>query len=218
MISSDNSAVYINGFGAVSKIDTATDSIALASDDPGSGLGDFDLAISSDQSTIEATSFLYDANLNAESYLVLNDRDVNYTSYVYGAKLSPDGSLLFQPATNGIDVYDGRFGTLRMRVSLPVALSQNFDALVSDGKDNILIAITGQTGTGIAVVDLSAIPEPTPLPYGREGSGLESGALWGNDNSARAAGTRPLTAIAGQKQPTRRVIEHVTNGVPLVSH
>jgi hypothetical protein len=46
-----------------------------------------------------------------------------------------------------------------------VALSQNYDALVSDGKDNVLIAITGQNGTGIAVVDLSSLSEPLPLPY-----------------------------------------------------
>jgi hypothetical protein len=37
--------------------------------------------------------------------------------------------------------------------------------LVSDGEDNVLVAITGQNGDGIAVVDLSSLPEPLPLPY-----------------------------------------------------
>jgi hypothetical protein len=73
--------------------------------------------------------------------------------------------LLFQPSTNGIDVFDGRLGALRTRISLPTALSQNYDALVSDGKDNRLIAITGETGNGIAIIDLSSLAEPSPLAY-----------------------------------------------------
>jgi hypothetical protein len=84
---------------------------------------------------------------------------------VYGAKLSPDGSLLFQPSTNGIDVLDGRLGNLLQRVSLAVSLSSNYDALVSDGKDNIPIAITGASGDGVALVDLTSIKRPPPLPY-----------------------------------------------------
>ena len=86
-------------------------------------------------------------------------------SYVYGEKLSPNGSLLFQPTTSGIDVVDARLGNLLTRISLPVNLSPNYDALVSDGKDNVLVAITGTNGDGIAVIDLSSIPEPSPLPY-----------------------------------------------------
>jgi hypothetical protein len=97
--------------------------------------------------------------------LTLNWRESADVSYVYGMKLSSDGSLLFQPSTSGIDVFDARFGTLRSRISLPVQLSRNFDALVSDGRDNVLIAITGTTGSGIAVVDLSGVPEPPPLTF-----------------------------------------------------
>ena len=44
-------------------------------------------------------------------------------------------------------------------------LSPNYDALVSDGQDNVLIAITGQTGGGIAVIDLTSVLEPPPVPY-----------------------------------------------------
>lgn len=127
--------------------------------------GDYDLTLAPNQSTLEATSYLYDTNLNAESYLTVNDRESFNISYVYGAKLSADARLFFQPSTNGIDVYDGRLGTLRSRISLPFALSQNFDALVSDGQDNVLIAITGQTGNGIAILDLSSLAEPAPLAY-----------------------------------------------------
>jgi hypothetical protein len=97
--------------------------------------------------------------------LTLNDREALDISYVYGAKLSPDGTLLFQPSTNGVDVYDGRLGILLYRIALPFALSANYDALVEDGQDNKLIAITGTNGDGIAVVDLTSLPEPAPLPY-----------------------------------------------------
>ena len=87
-------------------------------------------------------------------------REILDANYLYGAKLSPDGSLLFQPTTTGFDVFDGHLGILRTRISLSVQLSQGFDTLVGDGKDNILVAITGQQGSGIAVIDLSSLPEP----------------------------------------------------------
>lgn len=51
------------------------------------------------------------------------------------------------------------------RIALPVPLSPNYDALVSDGKDNNLVAITGANGDGIAVIDLTSIPDPPALPY-----------------------------------------------------
>jgi hypothetical protein len=44
-------------------------------------------------------------------------------------------------------------------------LSPNFRALVSNNQDSRLVAITGATGNGIAVIDLNAVPEPAPLPY-----------------------------------------------------
>jgi hypothetical protein len=77
---------------------------------------------------------------------------------------SPDGSLFFQPGTQSIDIFDGRVGAFLERVGLPVPLSANYRALVSDNKDNVLVAITG-TGNGIAVVDLNSLPEPEPLAW-----------------------------------------------------
>jgi hypothetical protein len=106
--------------------------------------------------------------LNAESYFALNDREIMNISYVYGVKSSADSTLLFQPTTNGIDVMDGRLGNLVNRVALSVSLSQNYDALVSDAVDSVLIAITG-TGDGIAIVDLTSIKE------GEHGIVLDSG-------------------------------------------
>ena len=166
-ISADNSKVFFNQDGAVFTVETANDHLAFAAADPTCCYGDYDLTLSSGQTTLEATSYLYDTNLNAESYLVLNDQEANYVAYVYGTQLSPDGLLLFQPSTNGIDVYDGQFGVLLSRIALPVSLSQNYDALVGDGKDNVLIAITGNTGSGIAIIDLSSLPDPPPANKAR---------------------------------------------------
>jgi hypothetical protein len=100
-----------------------------------------------------------DTNLNPESYVVYVDRNVWNQSAVYGEKVSPDGNLLFAPMLNAIDVIDGRLGTLRTRIALPFMLSASYDALVDDGRGNVLIAITGQTGDGIAVIDLTSLPE-----------------------------------------------------------
>lgn len=165
-ITSDNSRVFFNDDGQVFYIDTATDERSFAAAGPGCCYGGYDLALSSNgEVNIEGTSYFYDQDLNATSYESRNDRENLDISYVYQPKLSADGDLLFQPFTNGIDVYDARRGNLLDRIALPVALSTQDDALVSDGVDNVLIAITGQTGTGIAIVDLSSIAEPTPWPF-----------------------------------------------------
>lgn len=164
-ISSDNARVYYNEDGQVFSIDTATDTIFYTFVDPSCCYGNYELALSSNDTQFTATFYIYDSDLNAESVYALNDREIQDILYVYGAKLSPDGRLLFQPSTNGIDAFDGNLGSLRARISMPVSLSPNYDALVADGRDNILVAITGSTGNGIAVVDLTALTEPPPLAH-----------------------------------------------------
>jgi IPT/TIG domain len=157
LLSMDNSRVYANVGGSVFSIDTATDTVAF---NPAIFGGDYELALSSNQTWMSATEYMMDTNLNPQSYSVYVDRDVWNVSAVYGEKLSPDGNLLFLPLTNAIDVIDGHQGTLLTRIALPVTLSSNYDALVDDGQDNVIVAITGNTGSGIAVVDLSPLAEP----------------------------------------------------------
>lgn len=214
-ITADNSKVFFNDDGQVFSVNTATDGVTEAIDDPGCCYGDYELTLSSGQSTMEANGYLYDTNLNAESYLVLNDREALNISYVYGAKFSPDGSLLFQPSTNGIDVFDGRLGTLRTRISLPVALSPNYDALVSNGTDNVLVAITGQTGSGIAIVDLSSLPEPAPLNYPGAQFHRSSLSLEGNSAATSQTLTHRTPMVHSKQLAPKTVIKHVTRGVLL---
>lgn len=207
-ISSDNTRVFFNDGGMVASVDTATDALRWAAADAGGCYGDYDLTLSSGQTTFEATSYLYDANVNAQSYLVLNDREASDIAYVYGTQLNHDGTLLFQPSTNGIDVFDGRLGTLRSRIALPFSLSQNYDALVGDGKDNILIAITGSSGSGIAVVDLTTLSEPTPLPY--NSAGMTRTILQGSMNRIASVPHRSTKTLEPRVGPKFKV-PHVTN-------
>jgi streptogramin lyase len=156
-LTTDNARVFGNMAGLVFSIDTATDTFSF---NPTLQFGsDYELTLSSNQTWMSAAEFLMDTNLNPESYVVYVDRNVWNQSAVYGEKVSPDGNLLFSPLLNAIDVIDGRLGTLRARIALPFMLSANYDALVDDGRDNVLIAITGQTGDGIAVIDLTSLPE-----------------------------------------------------------
>jgi hypothetical protein len=81
-------------------------------------------------------------------------------------------------------VIDGRLGTLRTRIALPFMLSASYDALVDDGRDNVLIAITGQTGDGIAVIDLTSLPEgATSLAATTQQSDLLRLAQWTANSS-----------------------------------
>ncbi len=202
VITSDNSRVFFNREGGVFYVDTATDAVVWAPDNC-SPCNDYELALSSDQTRVLGGSFFYDSNLNAESYDTLNDREILNISYVYGAKLSSDGRLLFQPSTNGIDVFDGYLGSLLDRISLSVALSSNYDALVSDGKDDVFLAITG-TGDGIATVDLTSIAEPPALPYTKN--------AFGNRRAAHKLDTRPARGRRTQTTlgKAMRSVPHVT--------
>jgi len=209
-LSADGTRVFFNDDGYVFSIDTATDTVFSASTDPGCCYGDYDLTLSKNQIQFEATSYLYDSDLNARSFFTLNDREIQNISYVYGTKLSPDGSLLFQPSTNGIDVYDGRLGTLHNRIALPFALSPNYDALVSNGRDNILLAITGAAGNGVAVLDLTSIAEPPPLPYVAAVSSQRQGESRHFDWTASLQVSGQANAKKNPPMSHPRVIPHVT--------
>lgn len=173
IITADGTRVFFNGGGAVVQIDTATDKATFV---PGSppccSVDQMDLALSGNNTRLSAATFNFDSNLNAESFTTLNDRESLGLTESFGMKLSPDGTLLFQPTNFGIDVYDARLGKLRSRIAMPFAFTGAYDSLVSDGNDNVLLAIGGPSANEIAVVDLSSLPEPAPLPYPTAGPAL----------------------------------------------
>jgi hypothetical protein len=169
-ISADGSRIYFNDASILGWIDTASGQTVLPEASV-SGLIEaeaslnFELALCANQTRIFTDGFMTDSNLNILGIQALDLAQALDAEYVYGAALSTDGGLVFQPGTQFIDVFDGNTGAFRDRISLPTPLSPNYRALVSNGRDSTLVAITGTAGNGIAVMDLNSLPEPTPLPY-----------------------------------------------------
>jgi hypothetical protein len=165
-ISADGTRIYLNDDGILGYVDTASGTFTLpALSYSYVGTGGYELVQCANQTRLFADGFLTDSNLNGLGIQTLDSAESVDADYIYGAALSTDGSLLFQPGVQFIDVFDGRTGSFRARISLPVQLSPNFRALVSDNRDSRFVAITGATGNGIAVIDLNSLPEPELLPY-----------------------------------------------------
>ncbi|HVU48505.1 MAG TPA: hypothetical protein VHD85_20420, partial [Terracidiphilus sp.] len=165
-LSSDGSRIYYNIGGDIGYFDiptqTAHESPLNVTD---LAWGTDELALSPNQDTLFASGLIVDSGLNGLGMQSLNLPESIDAVYVYGAAISADGGLIFQPGDGFIDVFDGRTGSFRSRISLPFPLSPNFRALVSNNRDSKLLAITGSSGNGIAVIDLNSLPEPQPLPY-----------------------------------------------------
>jgi hypothetical protein len=164
VISADNTRAYFDNDGYVFNVDTSTGKVASGTAESGCCYGDYELTLAPNQLQVEASGYIFDSDMNAESYLASNDREFTDTAYVYGTKFSPDGSLLFQPASQGMDIFDGRVGELLSRITFSTTLAPTYDSLVADGNDSVLIAITGAAGDGIAVIDLTSLPEPGATP------------------------------------------------------
>lgn len=161
LITPDNKSVFVENGAELVKIDTSTDSIEFANGQyvPTSPLI-FDLALSPDGASLIGGLWLFDSStLRVYSPIQINEQWSLGQSTLYSSKFSADSKLIFRPEPNAIDVIRVSTGLPFARIALPFALNTNFDALVSDGADNILIAITGSTGTGIAIIDLSSLPE-----------------------------------------------------------
>jgi hypothetical protein len=202
-ISHDGVRVYFNNGGEVLTVDTATDAITHAADAPPCcGFGLMDMALSSNNTQFSAATFTYDADLNGESTPALNDREILNVQYFFGMKYSTDASMLFQPSTLGIDVYDSHLGVLRDRVALPFAFAGTYDNLVSNGKDNVPIGITGANSNQIVIIDLSSLPEPNPLPFALSTGRKNPVFVRQNTHAAiplRAAANASVTASPGRQ-------------------
>jgi hypothetical protein len=164
--SPDGSRIFFDDSGILGYIDTASGQVSTAPiGDTNLGQGGYEIEVSASQARLFADGFLTDTDLNPIGLQVLNVAESADAQYVYGGVFSADGSLFFQPGTEAIDVFDAVTGAFRTRVALPLPLSPNFRALVSNTNDNRIIAITGNAGDGIAVIDLSSLPEPPPVTW-----------------------------------------------------
>jgi len=166
---------------------TATAAITQNNYFENEGDGNVDLALSGDGTTFLTEDMFTDTNLNLEGDITYVDRDVWLASAVYGQKMNSDGSLVFQPLTNGIDVHDAATGLLLYRVALPIQLANAYDALAIDDNDGLLFAITVN---GMAEINLSSLTTPASL-------------------RSRALRAKPLPATGAQVQNRRRHKGHL---------
>jgi len=119
---SPDGRVYSQIEGIVFFVEPTTDDLTFATAINSNAGGNGELALSADGSTLITNGFFADANLNAVGLQVYTDREVWLPVATVGQKLSKDGSVLFQPLTNGIDVVDVHTGRLVNRVQLPLQL------------------------------------------------------------------------------------------------
>jgi DNA-binding beta-propeller fold protein YncE len=153
LLSPDGSRVYVDFQSLGFYLDTATDKITLSSG-PGLGGGVPDFSMSADGTTLAADGFVVDSILNPTGIIEYVDRETWLPQATFGQKLNKDGSVLFQPLTDGIDVLDVQTGRLVNRVQLPIQLPSVYDSLVVDGQDALVAAITT---SGVVTIDLSSV-------------------------------------------------------------
>ena len=212
-MSADNSTIFSNESGNVFTVNTSTNEFTYPTWACYNQVAPFDLSLSANQARLAASFCFSDSNLNEESRLGLNLRESLNISYLYGQKLSPDGSLLFQPTTVGLDAIDGRLGILLNRIALPFTLSSQYDALVSDGKDDVLVAITGTNSDGVAVIDLQSIPAPPTLSYETGTAGFRKSQMAKSASRVLLEDTTGQPSAGSHPKPVRRFVPYVTKPI-----
>jgi hypothetical protein len=146
-----------NGQGFV--IDTSTDAVTLNAAYASSPIDDPEMAMSADGAHFVMSEIITDSLLNPAAGITYVDRDIATAFFISGEKLSADGSLLFRPMTDGVDIIDGRTGLLLERVQLPFTMAQVYDGLTLDTTDQLLFATTS---AGIEELNLAPYPQPAP--------------------------------------------------------
>jgi len=186
LLSPDGSKLYGNDGGWAFWLDTSNDQISNSSWISSWDYSDMDLAVSADGSTVDNGGIFADPSLNPEMETDYVDWETWFPSAVIGQKLNQDGSVLFQPLTDGIDLMARNTGHLLYRVQIPVSPADVYDSLVvAEGKDTLAVITSG----GVSLVDLSSLPIPTQdtLPF-MDATHTEVG---------RSTGTRIAAPIKG---------------------
>ncbi|MBS1801487.1 MAG: hypothetical protein JSS95_16875 [Acidobacteria bacterium] len=207
-MSADGARIYLNSSGIIAAIDASTGAVTYPFERTGSiGQGGYEVVLAPSQTNLFADGFMMDSNMNLLGMLALNWRESVDADPVYGATMSTDGGLFFQPNTHSIDVFDARTGVFRSRISLPVALSPSYRALVSDGKDNVQIGITSN-GDSIAVIDLGSLPEPPPVAHLIHPHDDENGNanVWSSQSSIQHFLRQETAPLTTGVKPQHRIV------------
>jgi hypothetical protein len=154
-LSPDGTKVYSNIEGGSFWLDTSNDQIHGSNGTSSNDGGIPDLWVSGDGSTVCIDGYLADSLLNAETQAAYIDWETWFPEGVTGQKVNQDGSILFQPLTDGIDLIARNTGRLLYRVQIPMSPADVYDPmLVADGENALGII----TSTGVSFVDLSSLP------------------------------------------------------------
>jgi len=102
--------------------------------------------------------YFTDGSLNAENAPAYIKWETWFPTQVVGAKLSPDGSLLFQPFINGIDVIARNTGRLLYRMQIPITPASNYNPLISTDNESTFAVISANS---VSFVDLGSLPIPS---------------------------------------------------------
>ena len=113
ILNHDNSTVFFNLGGGLFVLRTAD--ATLSGSRTVFNQGDYELALAGNEASMTAAEFLLDTKQNGLAFLALNERKVWNETAVHGEKLSPEGTLLFRPLTDALDVLAGGTGILRTR-------------------------------------------------------------------------------------------------------
>ena len=166
LITADNANVFFiaGDTNFLYKVSTATDEGGYIPD-LAIGLGDLigptSLALSPDGTTLQAGGALTDSSGNPLAFIGQSySYGLAHINPAEGIKFSADGKLLFQADEQAITVIDVATALPIQEIGLPTTPANSFDPLVSDNTDNTLVAIL-LAGNGIALIDLSAVPEPS---------------------------------------------------------
>ncbi len=168
-----------------------------------------DLSLSADGSTLALQSYFTDNSFAAESSVAYLDWEVWFAELVSGQKLNHDGSILFQPTTDAIDMYSRNTGRVLYRILIPGAPASVYDPLVVAGTTNTVAVITA---TGVLFVDLSGLPISAALaqPFSKATHSIRS-----NPANARNAAppTHRTTSVPLPSFQTRTVGSRYSTGV-----
>ncbi len=155
ILNSDGSRAYTNIAGTSYMIDASNDQVYLSSRASNNDGVTQDLAVSADGGTVDINGFMTDSMLNPETETAYIDWETWLPTAALGQKLNHDGSILFQPLTDGIDLVARNTGRLLYRIQIPVTPANVYDSLVIGKGQNTLAVISP---TGVSFVDLSSLP------------------------------------------------------------
>ena len=130
LLSPDGTRVYCSFEGAPFWLDPTTDQMHFSQTTASNSGGLPDLAVSSDGSTVVADGFLTDFLLNPKTVPLYVDWETWLPFATTGQKLNANGSLMYQPLEDGIDVLSVETGRLLYRVQISTHILDVYDSLV----------------------------------------------------------------------------------------